>query len=99
MQNIWNLKVRELVTTQNGREESRTQQTMSEVKCPHNHIIKLCRSVLVWDLNTVIWGHWEKVFFFNIYIYIYIYTHDTLSKIRFVHIMINPVSWSPTPAL
>lgn len=58
--------------SQNGREESRTQQTWSEIKCPHNHIIKLCRSVLVWDLNTVIWGHWEKIFF-----YIYTYTHMT----------------------
>lgn len=87
--------MRELVTTRNGREESRTQQTVSEIKCPYSHIIKLCRSVLVWDLNTVIGGIGKRCF----YIYIHIYTHDTLSKIRFVHIMINPVSWSPTPAL
>lgn len=82
--------------SQNGREESRAQQTSSEIKCPHNHIIKLCRSVLVWNLNTVICWALGKDFF---YIYIHIYTHDTLSKIRFVHVMINPVSRSPTPAL
>lgn len=60
------------LSRQQGGVQSPTNLEWS--KCPNNHIINLCRSVLVWDLNTVSWVHWEKD------IYTHTHTHTQTDR-------------------